>query len=85
MSDQRITPSVGDWITVLNWIGVVDYSYVGDPLLVVAVDAPFLAVQRRRDTFNIDTRQVVLMRLSSEYVEALACKPTRPEKVAVQS
>lgn len=76
MSDKdRAYPSVGDCVTVLSWVGGTDRSWVGTPLKVLSVDAPFVAVVEIGPLvpmrFALDARQATLMRLSPEFVEAL--------------
>jgi hypothetical protein len=52
----------------------VDRSYKGDPLKIVSIDNPYIAVKtlnRLLHAISLDTREVNLMILSKDYVEAL--------------
>ena len=68
---------VGDYITVLNWITLQDRSYVGDTLKIIAVDWPFMRVEKdimmngtRKKLFEVilDLREVEIKKLSSEMI-----------------
>ena len=65
---------VGDYVTVVKWVGVTDRSYVGNVLKVKAVDAPFYAVKdiryERQSLISLHGDHVVLKKLSDDYVKA---------------
>lgn len=82
-SRVEITPNSvkpGMHITILRWLHVRDYSWVGDVLHVVAVNAPFIVVNLRRTHLTsrmvIDTRNVALRQLSEDFVEAAEVAPS---------
>lgn len=56
---------------------IVDRSGMGEVLLVIAINLPYIVVERCSDLnfrYTIDTRRTVLMELSKEYIEALMDK-----------
>lgn len=67
--------SVGDIVTVTaNTRMPSDHSFQGDPLVVVAIEPPFIAVKSSRlcnHAFPLDTRDFTLMRISREYFDAV--------------
>jgi len=87
MTIRELSYSVGDEVTVLEWHERTsdldgrkfkDQSYVGDHLTVLAIDYPFIVVRRRnhfsKDSITIDTRKLVLKKLSKEFVKAITEK-----------
>jgi hypothetical protein len=78
-TEQQAYPVAGDTITVLEWLRSDDRSYVGQPLDVVAVDPPFLAVRHEGRIRPLDMRHVRVMRLSKDYVKALAVAKPQSE------
>jgi hypothetical protein len=81
-TEQRAYPSAGDVVTVLDWLKSDDRSYVGQPLEVVAVDPPFIAVRCDGNIRPLDMRRVRVMRLSKEYVAALTQNAPRESQYA---
>lgn len=78
---------IGDWITILSWKPAEFFNpmtgdikvaqtknFVGDPLRIVAIDPPFLAVeiQASKVCASLDSRAASLMKLSKKYVDALS-------------
>lgn len=63
---------VGDFITVLGWNSQ-DRSFVGEPLKVLAIQLPFVAVLDLRSDYRIslNTREAKLVSISKEFVDAL--------------
>ena len=80
----------GMYVTVLDWHtyehtdgGVIfktimDRSYCGDVLEVMAVDLPYIVVKmdKYKSTTTLDTRRVSFKELSEEYVKALQTATT---------
>lgn len=70
----------GMHITILRWLPFRDYSWVGDILHVLAVNAPFIVVNLRRmgrtSRLIIDTRKVALQQLSDDFVLAAGVSPS---------
>lgn len=65
-------PNVGDLVMVAEWHGSKDASWLGQPMEVLAVDAPFVCVKERFcGAISLDTRRCRLMRPSAEYVAAM--------------
>jgi hypothetical protein len=66
---------IGMWVTIESWKnGNVDRSYKGDPLKIISIDLPYIVVKtlnRLLHAVSLDTREVNLMILSKDYVEAL--------------
>lgn len=64
-------------ITVLEWVGGRDQSYIGDLFNVRCVDLPFVILRRGREnrlfkrTLVLDTRKVVLGVPSNEHIKAV--------------
>jgi hypothetical protein len=66
---------IGMWVTIESCKnGNPDRSYRGDPLKIVAINHPYIVVKTLNPLFraiSLDTREVNLMLLSKDYVEAL--------------
>ena len=74
--------SVGQYLTVREWLSFKDNSYLGDVLVVKAVNLPFVALGRLENggrgqlsacvsIITLDIRQVDLIRLNPEYVRVV--------------
>lgn len=66
----------GDVITVLEWVGSCDRSYVGDIMDVLCVDLPFVVVRRSphpasRSKLTLDSRRVVMGKPSEEHIKTV--------------
>jgi hypothetical protein len=66
---------IGMWVTIESHKnGNPDRSYRGDPLKIVSINHPYIVVRTLNRLFgavSLDTREVNLMLLSKDYVEAL--------------
>jgi len=82
--------SVGQYVTVLEnkqfetlsedsldtvqTATIVDRSGMGEVLLVIAINLPYIVVERCSDLnfrYTIDTRRSILMELNKDYIQAL--------------
>lgn len=82
--------SVGQYVTVLEnkqfetlsedsldtvqTTTIVDRSGMGEVLLVIAINLPYIVVERCSDLnfrYTIDTRRSILMELNKDYIQAL--------------
>ena len=67
--------SIGMYITVVTRNNKNDMSFMGDVLVVEAINLPYIIVNKLNDPplyhKILDTRKVTLGKLSSEYIKAL--------------
>jgi len=70
----------GMHVSILRWKPFVDFSWVGDVMHVVSVNPPFIAVNLRRkhgtSRMTLDVRNVALVRLREDFVEACEVSPS---------
>jgi hypothetical protein len=63
-----------DSLDIVQTVVRMDRSGMGEVLLIVAINLPYIVVERCSDLnfrYTIDTRRSILMELSKEYIEAL--------------
>ena len=66
-----------DSLDIVQTVVKMDRSGMGEVLLVVAINLPYIVVERCSNLnfrYTVDTRRTILMELSKEYIEALMDK-----------
>jgi hypothetical protein len=68
--------AVGMKVTICEWIDSTDHSWTGEPMEILAICSPYIAVRllQTGETMSIDLRRAALLRISSEYVAAVLDK-----------
>jgi hypothetical protein len=66
-----------DSLDIVQTVTRIDRSGMGEVLLILAINLPYIVVERRSNLnfrYTVDTRRTILMELSKEYIEALMDK-----------
>lgn len=66
-----------DSLDIVQTVTRIDRSGMGEVLLILAINLPYIVVERCSNLnfrYTVDTRRTILMELSKEYIEALMDK-----------
>ena len=84
MTKDTVTPinyQAGDFITVQDWKGIPDRSYIDDVLEVLAVDGDLIQCiiifRHPKDEVLLSTKKCTLRRVSKEFAEACRKPPLK--------
>ena len=73
---ESYDPKVGDYVTVVKWIGSTDKSYTRDVLQILCINSDLIHCQfiTRNDFIILSTKQVELRGVAEEFVQSIIGK-----------